>query len=107
MAYNDSRIRSLRAKMAGAGLDALYVRGLSNVAWLTGFEGYSTASPRMRSCSPQPIACCIPIRGIFLPLSSAHLAPRYGSTAHGRRIRLSCAIWSRGFPRIARVPLFA
>lgn len=45
MAYNDSRIRSLRAKMASAGLDALYVRGLSNVAWLTGFEGVFDGEP--------------------------------------------------------------
>ncbi len=38
MAYNKSRLAALRGKMAEAGLDILYVRGLSNVAWLTGFE---------------------------------------------------------------------
>ncbi len=38
MAYNESRLAALRGTMAEAGLDILYVRGLSNVAWLTGFE---------------------------------------------------------------------
>ncbi len=38
MAFNENRLAALRAKMAEAGLDVLYVRGLSNVAWLTGFE---------------------------------------------------------------------
>ncbi len=38
MAFNENRLAALRAKMAEAELDVLYVRGLSNVAWLTGFE---------------------------------------------------------------------
>lgn len=38
MAHNPNRISALRAKMAEQGLDALYVRGLTNIAWITGFE---------------------------------------------------------------------
>lgn len=38
MAYNPRRIVMLRWALCEHGLDALYVRSLSNIAWITGFE---------------------------------------------------------------------
>lgn len=38
MAHTPQRLRALRAAMREARLDVLYVRTLSNIAWLTGFE---------------------------------------------------------------------
>lgn len=38
MAYNPDRISLLRAAMSAQGIDVLYLRGLSNIAWATGFE---------------------------------------------------------------------
>ena len=38
MAFSQARLAALRQKMVQQGLDVLYVRGLTNVAWLTGFE---------------------------------------------------------------------
>lgn len=38
MAYAQERIDSVRQRMDAEGLDALYVRGLSNIVWATGFE---------------------------------------------------------------------
>lgn len=45
MAYNENRLAALRAKMGEAGIDALYIRGLSNVAWLSGFEHVFDGEP--------------------------------------------------------------
>ena len=38
MAYNVERLSRLRAAMRKRGIDVLYIRGLSNIAWATGFE---------------------------------------------------------------------
>ncbi len=45
MAFNENRLTALRAKMAEAGIDVLYVRCLSNVAWLSGFERVFDGEP--------------------------------------------------------------
>jgi Xaa-Pro aminopeptidase len=38
MAHNPERLSRLRAVMGEQGIDALYVRELSNISWATGFE---------------------------------------------------------------------
>ena len=38
MAHNPERLSRLRAVMGEQGIDVLYIRGLSNVSWTTGFE---------------------------------------------------------------------
>lgn len=38
MAHNPERLSRLRAVMSEQGIDVLYIRGLSNVSWTTGFE---------------------------------------------------------------------
>ena len=38
MAHNPERLSRLRAAMCEQGIDVLYVRGLSNISWATGFE---------------------------------------------------------------------
>ena len=38
MAHVPARIDRIRARMEEQSLDVLYVRGVSNIAWLTGFE---------------------------------------------------------------------
>lgn len=45
MAFNENRLTALRAKMAEEGIDVLYVRCLSNVAWLSGFERVFDGEP--------------------------------------------------------------
>ena len=37
MAHNPERLSRLRAVMSEQGIDVLYIRGLSNVSWTTGF----------------------------------------------------------------------
>ena len=38
MAHNPERLSRLRAAMRERGIDVLYIRGLSNISWATGFE---------------------------------------------------------------------
>lgn len=38
MSHNPERMSRLRAAMAQQGINVLYIRGLSNIAWATGFE---------------------------------------------------------------------
>lgn len=45
MAYNENRLAALHAKMNEAGIDVLYIRNLSNVAWLSGFERVFDGEP--------------------------------------------------------------
>lgn len=45
MAYNPRRIEMLRAALREHGLSALYVRSLSNIAWITGFERVFDSEP--------------------------------------------------------------